>query len=260
MKELGRLALSQEWPDVWQDFLRDDFIHLEEGMTGNRQGRAPGLKAYVERHAGLEIALRTTSGYPTYFAAFAKRANPETEVERPDWGVAKTGSARRPGPAHDAERRVMLIRIPHFVEKDQTVVSHIVGPSVIRLMSFQGFDECTRHPSTDDRFREFVEGFAVGASRKRESVVPFQRSGDRSPDQIVKQGTQVMNEVRRDESETRRDRLKAGDLEDIAAALKVSATLRAVGLARGELADLNVEVIEMRFRSLQPPFKVVHAP
>jgi len=172
-----RLALSQEWPDVWQDFLHDNLIHLEKGVTGNRQGWPPRLKAYVERHAGLEIALRTTSGYPTYFAAFAKRANPEPEVEGADWGVAKTGSTRRPGPAHNAEGCVMLVRIPHFVEKDQAVVSHILGPSVIRLMSFQGFDECTRHPCTNDRFLEFVEGIAVGADRKRESVIPFQEAG-----------------------------------------------------------------------------------
>ena len=50
----------------------------------------------------------------------------------------------------------------------------------------------------------------------------------------------------------------AGDLEDIAAAAQISASIRGVRVVPQKLLDLNVEVIEVGFRSLQPPFEIIH--
>src|SRR5712692_9658412 len=248
----------EELPEIWQDFVRDDVVHLAKGVARDVHGWPPSLKAYVQIDVGVEIILRTISGYPTYFLVFAKRAVPKTEEGFKGEVIASRCRSGHNGPAHDAHGRVVLVGVPHLVEHAEPVLFH-VGPSVIRLMTFQGVDAVRWHKSIEDRFREFVEGRPVLDQRESQIFASLQtRRGD-GPNQVVQQGAQVVNEVGGNESEDRRYRLMAGDLEDIAAVLEITPTLGGIRLAAYELFDLNLKVVMVKLRSLKPPFKVQKA-
>lgn len=247
--------LSQEWPDVWQDFVRDDVVHLAKRMARDRHRWPSGLEAYVDDHAGMEVLLRAISGHPTHFVVLAKYADSKSEVLRADISIG--GRPRHGGPAEDAHRCMVLIRVPHFVEDAKSVIGNVVGSTAVRLMTFEHFDLLGWHETVQDRFREFVEGILCGVDGKRQISVSLEGGRRARPHQVIEQGAQIVNKVRRDESQARRDRLMAGDLEDIAAAFQVTPTLGGKWLASPELLDLNVQMVKVQFRSLQPPFEIV---
>jgi hypothetical protein len=244
-------------PEIWQDFIRDDVVRLGQGVTWDSHSWPSSLKAYVQSDAGVEIVLRTLSGYPTYFLVFAKRADLKTEHSC-KVGITVAGGAGHNGPAQDAHRRVVLVSVPHTVENAEPIVFHI-GPSVIRLMAFQGVDLLRWHQTFKDGFRECVEGRPVLTQWEDQIFVALQTSRGNGPDQVVQQGAEVVDKVSSDESKDRRYRLMAGNLEDIAAVLEITSTFRGPRLATCELLDLNVEVVEVKFRSFEPPFKVEEA-
>jgi hypothetical protein len=244
-------------PEIWQDFIRDDVVRPDQGVTRDSHSWPSSLKAYVQSDAGVEIVLRTLTGYPTYFLVFAKRADPKTE-HGCKVGIPVAGGAGHNGPAQDANGRVVLVGVPHTVENAEPIVFHI-GPSVIRLMTFQGVDLLRWHQAIKDRFREFVEGRPVLTQWEDQILVALQTGRGNGPDQVVQQGAEVMDKVGSDESEVRRYRLMAGNLEDIAAVLEIRSTFRGPRLATSELLDLNIEVVEVKFRSFEPPFKAEEA-
>ena len=255
MSELGRLALSEEWPEVWQDFLRDDLIHLAKGVSGNRQIGSSGLKANVQGHVGVQITLRTISGHPSYYCAFAKRAEVSREVRGPR-RVSISGSGSGDGPVSDAHGGVVFVGVPHLMEQDESVAINRIGSAVVRLMTFKGLDNLTSE-TFEARFREFVEGRPISAYQGERKTSPPGVRRSHAPNEVVEKRAQVVYEIGGDESEDRWYRLMFGDLEDIAFALRIRFGKRGIRIKTHELSDLNVEVIEVKLRSLQPPFKVV---
>ena len=192
------LPALQIWPDVWQDFLRDDLIHLDECMAGNREGWPSSLKAYIEMNAGMCVVLSTVSGYPTHFSVLAKRADPKAEGRPQQNHVTASCAAGRDRPSKDSKGGVVLVRIPHLVKQDQAVVGDVLGSSVVRLMSFQGFDETLGSMVTEDSFREFVERLPVAAGREGQFAAVPNGRWHRRPDEIVEEGAEVVNKIRRD--------------------------------------------------------------
>jgi hypothetical protein len=248
--------LFHEGPDFWQDFLRDDPVHAGKHLTRNRKQWPPGLKAYVEDDAGLQVELRTESGYPTYFVAWIKRAVIEDEVLGPNLLTSWAPNRPRPGPARYRKGGVMLVGVPHLVKKNKMVRPKIAGSALVRLMSFQGVDESPTWVILEDRFREFVEGRAIPAYRKTHAIVP-NIARNRSPHQVVKEGAEVVDEIRSDESKARWYRFMVGNLEDIAATLEIRASYGSILVPITKLEDLNIQVVKVQFRSTKPPFEVI---